>query len=125
MQALIFPRNGGGAGTGMTWHPYYCLYKGLDFEDNNPCMDHTVGWPFVSRTLDPVLPAKKRAPTARNTVFYSEYAAAKVGGAAWGAAAWAPLAHPRRMLPRPPPCRAVASSRRAPAGDVCRELGHL
>ena len=105
----MFPRRAGGVGTGAQ-DALYCWWRGGGQRKDNPCLERVIHWALLSRTLDPVLPPSKRAPTAHNTLFFKQWAAAKVGALAACCVAGA-----RASLTRTPPrARARASQAKAP-----------
>ena len=77
LQVYTFPRRAGGVGTGAP-DLLYCLWNQVDGAEDSACIENVVSWPFLSRTLDPVLPDEQRAPAPHNTLFHEQWEAAKV-----------------------------------------------
>ena len=84
---LAFPRRGGGVGIAPP-DELYCMWAHAGMQEANPCVAHAISYAELSRFLDPVLPPDQRAPTERNTLYYQEWATAKVRGCGADARRW-------------------------------------
>ena len=73
---------GGAVGLGLG-STAYCQPNGYDAYlegPKYPCFGRVIPFNMLSRFLDPILPSAQRAPTKNNTLFWTEYQAAKVSG---------------------------------------------